>query len=473
MELLFEARLEIRGIEGKLYFVQPKPIVHPEPVLEPDPDSLVDGGGVTVEGTVLKDGGILRMWYNAWPKDWDGQNVNLVGYAESTDGLNWRRPVLNLLEYGNRPNNLCNLGFCMPGVFIDPTAAASHRYRATGCVEPGTVSCGVRVERRGYYTAHSADGLFWELDSATAPWHSSDVITSIYHPGQARAIAMMKNNPRVLNVPRRSIWEASLRAGVWSTPFSALVPDEFDDICALSRGFASGDYYGMGMLAAGTGTVGFLWQFRHTLPRTPVRGYGVFGAVDITLAYQAREGDRWQHAPGRPDFISHGSAPWNAGAVYTATGPVEIGDEQWLYFGGWRRSHGWYVDEEWQVSAALRDQMVREGAIRIGVARWPKHRLFGFYADPEGILTLDLGTPAGPCELLLNYQAERGGSVRVALENMADYSLEQAVPLTGDALQGVVAWQGKGAITPLPGQRLVARIYLQQATLYAYEVRSI
>lgn len=120
MELLFEARLEIRGIEGKLYFVQPKPIVHPQPVLEPDPDSLVDGGGVTVEGTVLKDGGILRMWYNAWPKDWDGQNVNLVGYAESEDGLSWRRPVLNLLEIATDPTISATSAFACPASLLIP-----------------------------------------------------------------------------------------------------------------------------------------------------------------------------------------------------------------------------------------------------------------------------------------------------------------------------------------------------------------
>ena len=66
-----------------------------------------------------------------------------------------------------------------------------------------------------------------------------------------------------------------------------------------------GDYYGMGMMPAGSGTVGFLWQFRHSLPRKHLSDYGVFGVNDVTLVYQAGRGERWEHVPGRPDFISH------------------------------------------------------------------------------------------------------------------------------------------------------------------------
>jgi hypothetical protein len=227
------------------------------------------------------------------------------------------------------------------------------------------------------------------------------------------------------------------------------------------------------MMAAGKGTVGFVQQFRHTLPRTPGRGIGVFGAVDISLAYQAQEGDRWLHAPGRPDFITHGAAPWNAGAVYTAASPVEMGDEQWLYFGGWRRSHGWYVDEQWRISAELRDTMVQEGAVRIGVVRWPKDRLFGFRGDPQGVLTLDLEEQSGPCQLVLNYKAEPGGSVRVALDGVAGFGLAEAVALAGDHLSQIVAWQGGTVISATPEQRLVAKLHLDRAEVYAYEVRPL
>ena len=88
-ELLFESRLNIAApggasaMEGKLRFVQGKPKLHDGSVLVGDTDT--DGAGASIYGTVLRDGGHYRMWYQAWPRDWDGQDVALVGYAESDD----------------------------------------------------------------------------------------------------------------------------------------------------------------------------------------------------------------------------------------------------------------------------------------------------------------------------------------------------------------------------------------------------
>jgi hypothetical protein len=471
VELLFESRAEIRDVTGKLHFIQMQPTFHPSPVLEPDPGSLVDGGGVSCFGTVLRDGGKYRMWYQAWPKDWDGRNSQLVGYAESDDGIEWQRAPLGMVEYGNQPNNLCNLGLHSPAVFIDPQADASHRYRATGVAHAGSVAAGQVVTQRAYYTAHSADGLHWTLDSSTPRWLSSDVITSIYHPQQGRGIAALKYTPRYLNIPRRSIWTADLRDGVWGDEHSALVPDEFDDVCAMSRGFASGDYYGMGMMAAGSGTVGFIWQFRHTLPRTLGRQVGVFGKMDVSLAYQEGAGDRWLHLPGRQDFMSYRTFEWSRGGIYTASGTVDVDDEQRLYLCGALESHGWYLDDQWQINDKWKQELIDNGLDRIGYAHWPKDRLFGFRSDPEGTLTLNLGVMATPCELFLNYRTETGGSVRVELPDHSGHELAHAVPLTGDGVAGKVAWTQGTRMSPQPDKPLVIHLHLEKAEIYAYEVR--
>jgi hypothetical protein len=475
MELLFESRLEIRRVEGKLYFVQVQPTIHPTPVLEADPNSPVDAGGVSCFGTVLREGGRYRMWYQAWPRQWDGHNSPLVGYAESEDGIAWRRPRLGLVEYGDQANNLCNLNMHSPAVFIDPTAPSHARYRATGGADPGTRPAGQLVHQHGYYTAHSADGLHWILDAPTPRWHSRDVITSVYHPQQQRGIIALKYTPRYGHIPRRSIWTAELRAGVYSEATAALLPDEFDDICAVSRGFVSGDYYGMGMMPAGSGTVGFLWQFRHTLPRTRGAQTGVFGTMDVSLAYQQNPSDRWLHSFGRKDFLSHTALPWSRGGIYTASGVVAHGDEQRLYFCGSLESHGWYLDDQWQINERWVNLTILEhgGMDRIGFAYWPQDRLFGFRSDPEGSLELDLGEPDGPCELWLNYKTLRDGAIHVELPGREKHTLADAVALTGDQTASVAAWQAGTQIMPAPGQPLVVRLHLARADVYAYELRPV
>ena len=471
MELLFESRTEITETAGKVYFFQGRPEIHPEPILQPD--SFVDGAGTSLYGTILCDGGVFRMWYQAWPKDWRGGNVDLVGYAESDDGIAWRKPRLGLVDYGGTDNNLCRLNGHPSTLFIDPEAPPTHRYRATLCTGPRHQGAGAPVEEYGYYTAHSGDGLSWEYDQTTPRWKHADVINSIYHPGQGRGIVALKVSPRVNGFKRRSIWNAELRDGVWSDAWSALLPDEYDDIGAISRGFASGDYYGMGMMPAGAGTVGFIWQFRHSLPRTQGAGAGVFGAVDVSLAYQCGRGDRWLHVPGRPDFLSHADPPWGQGGVYTASCPVEVGDEQRLYFSASAHTHGWYVNEKWQVDQDLLNTLIEGGICRIGFARWPRWRLFGYRSDPTGSVTLNLGPTETPCRLLLNYECERDGSIRVELPEVPGRGLPEAVPLRGQSLGAAAVWKDGDVIAPSGGGAVPVILHLDRAAIWAYELQPL
>ena len=69
----------------KIDVVQHKAKVEPEKVLHCD--SIADGGGTSIYGSVLYDGGVYRMWYQATPKDWDHENMTFVAYAESDDGF--------------------------------------------------------------------------------------------------------------------------------------------------------------------------------------------------------------------------------------------------------------------------------------------------------------------------------------------------------------------------------------------------
>jgi hypothetical protein len=473
MELLFESRLNIGALDGKMVFVQNKPAVRQDPVL--CGDSFCDGAGASIYGSVLHDGGIWRMWYQAWPKNWDGHDIALVGYAESDDGITWRKPTLDLFAFGDGPNNLTDLGVHSPSVFIDPAAPSSHRYRATGFAHPGYQGAMAGVASRGYFTAHSADGLHWTADAPRPTWSGSDVITSVYHPGRGAALTAIKYNPRYRAIPRRSIWQAELADGTWSPARRALVPDDFDDVAAMARGFASADYYGMAMQPAARGTVGFVWQFRHTLPRTGHPGWenGVFGTVAVSLAYQEDAGACWQHAPGRPDFFSSDALPWAPGGVYTSSAPVECGDEHRLYLCGALHTHGWYVDHHWQIQERWKQQIIEDGMARITYASWPKWRLFGYRADPVGTVVLNVGPVAQPSRLVLNVGCERGGSVRAELPGVEGRSVEASVPIASDTTGTVAAWQDGDVITPAGDAPVAVKLHLERATVWAYELQAV
>ena len=66
----------------------------PEPVLEAD---LPWENGSAVFGTVFRDAGMFRMWY---------LGGGHVCYAESEDGLDWRKPELDLVILDGRRTNV-------------------------------------------------------------------------------------------------------------------------------------------------------------------------------------------------------------------------------------------------------------------------------------------------------------------------------------------------------------------------------
>ncbi|MCA1809356.1 MAG: hypothetical protein LC725_07910, partial [Lentisphaerae bacterium] len=350
MELMFEARTNLRGFDGKLRFIQCRPQVHPEPLLGPDGEG--DGKGVSLYGSVLPDGGKLRMWYYAVPRSVEGvQDGDTVAYAESDNGIDWHKPDLRVPGH---VANLTNLGMHSATVFIDPDSPASHRYRATGRTKRKGHGMCHHVKQDGYFTAHSADGWNWELDSDEPRWKAGDVITSIYHPGRRSGLVAMKYGPRWMRMKRRCIHTAVFQNGAYSDDVSALYPDEFDDQCAAMRGFHSCDYYGMGMLPAGRATVGFVWKFWHELPYTNSEGSsgrGLYGTSDVGLVYQSDPGGRWMHLPGRPVFIDRESLPWTRGWINTAANVVEVGDDHRLYFSGRVNPHGHGLDERWMPKA--------------------------------------------------------------------------------------------------------------------------
>ena len=472
MELLFESRLNVSPVSGKLLWTQAKARLHPEPVIARD--TSWDGAGASPM-TVLHDGGRYRMWYSGWPADWGGSDACHACYAESDNGIDWVKPKLNVVKDGAGPSHRLNLPMC--SVFIDPDAPASHRYRGLTSINPWAWFGPLPVREPGYCTAHSADGLAWELDADRARWAGADVISGVYHPGRRCGLAAFKYNPRYHVIPRRAVWLAELRDGVWGDGARALVPDDFDDVAAMTRGYCSGDYYGLTLLpAGGASCAGILQQFRHSLPRTAGVGCcGVFGVTDLSLVYQDGPRDCWQHAPGRQDFLGHEGAPWTKGGIYSAGNVLTRGQEQRLYLTGQGQTHAWYLDESWKLLPRWKEAMRVSGDVsRGGFASWPAWRLFGYRADPEGVLSIRLGAPAQPVEVVLNCEAEPGGSIRAELEGDPERGIEAAVPLAGDQPAATVRWQNGTSLPPrADGTELNLKLHLERATVWAYEVRPL
>src|SRR5579872_5426115 len=115
---------------------------------------------------VLKDQGIFRMWYQVWTPD-VGHRFS-IAYAESTDGIRWKKPILGLIEYhGTKQNNLVmDFNSDLGNVWVDTKAPVEARYKMVYAVYPrSNTDKGVATTRSAkkdfLSLATSADGLKW------------------------------------------------------------------------------------------------------------------------------------------------------------------------------------------------------------------------------------------------------------------------------------------------------------------------
>jgi len=113
--------------------------------------------------TVFRDGDLCRMYYRGWGHN-DARNKQLhpavVCYAESGDGINWKKPSLGLVEFnGSKDNNIILGEFgthnFTPFKDANPDCPAEALYKA--------VARGEGPDNRKLFAFQSPDAIHWSL----------------------------------------------------------------------------------------------------------------------------------------------------------------------------------------------------------------------------------------------------------------------------------------------------------------------
>ncbi|OGD22208.1 MAG: hypothetical protein A2W03_06605 [Candidatus Aminicenantes bacterium RBG_16_63_16] len=149
---------------------------HPEPreiVLVHDAPWEGSGSGYH---SIFRDGDLYRMYYKAWHLDVQppGQ-VNMDShplyccYAESDDGLHWRKPDLGLFEFrGSRKNNITMAPGKVGAADPDPGHPAVFKDENPDCPPGACYKAILRSNNpHGLLAYSSADGLRWTPLSET------------------------------------------------------------------------------------------------------------------------------------------------------------------------------------------------------------------------------------------------------------------------------------------------------------------
>ena len=425
-----------------------------------------EGGVVLLYGSVLEVDGQYRMWY------YSGGGAC---YAESEDGIAWRKPELGIIDYeGRKTNWLINREAepgapnAMPyyhemfGVHADPRDA-KYPFKM-GFLSIQRDYEGPRQDpfhgkqRRGLGVAGSADGLHWEVldgwateaicDGATH-WmydparrkyvlygrtkHTSDALKQAgagdewfekYHWG--RAVARVES-------PDFLAWD-------FKDPGTAPVVMEADPQDPIGC-----EVYSMLVFPYEGVYIGLIQRF-HNLKDD------VF--LDVQLAV-SHDSVHFEKVGDRTPFIPCGGVgQWDRYNNSIATNPpIAVGDELRFYYAGRTYRHGPYKGP---------DEGVSGGAI--GFASIQRDRFVSLSASFDGgqVTTKPMKLDGA---LHLNAKADFG-EILVEVLGKDGKPIARSKPVEADALDATVEWdKGDPASTDEP---VSLRFTLMNALLYAF-----
>jgi hypothetical protein len=465
------------GAQARLHHPEPKEIVLVH-------DAPWEGSGSGYH-SVFQDGDRYRMYYKAWqlsvtPGKVDTKEHPLwCAYAESDDGIRWRKPALGLHPFeGSTANNIVigagKLGAVHPdgghpAVFKDenPAAPADARYKAI-----------VRSEgRRGLLALKSPDGIRW------TPMADQPIITDGAFDSQnlafwdgARGVYRAYWRYFTGGVTDDKQWKpAGLRAIRTATSRDFLKWENQQDLTYVDspgehlytnqiKPYHRAPHLLLGFPAryverSWTPSLNALLEREHREWRSGAsKRYGT--AMTDSLLMASRDGvrfKRWNEAFLRPGIERPGT--WNYGQQYIGWHLVET-KSPWE---GAPNELSLYATESYWTG---RSSEVRRYTLRL-----------------DGFVSINAPLSGGELvtrpvtftgrSLTVNFATSAAGDLRVELQDadgspLPGFTLEDADPAFGDAIERTFHWRAGSDVSSLAGRPVRLRFVLRDADLYAF-----
>lgn len=415
----------------------------------------------------------FRMWYNKHLGP-----AGSIAYAESADGIQWNMPSLGIL--GNN-NELIRTGTVRTGYGVSviddgpdarqPDKRFKIAWWGQETPSPGS-DPGIRV-------AFSADGLHWtpyagnpvlpdysidvDVNDPRRPHGAGDVVDVFRDPYRKRYVVLVKSpavatdgfpaGPRAGRYVRRLVSQSISGDFVrWERPWRIAVPEARDPRLL--------EFYGVGgTIARGGLLIGFVRMLHDDYAATvggPTDGIG------YTTLISSRDGQHWQRHDDvffdrdpNPDAWDHAMS-W-VGCV------VPVGDEYFIYYGGYKQGHKIEPLKERQ----------------FGLARMPRDRFVSREAEngvPGLLKTVAIELPRGASGLALNADASRG-EIRVQVSDpqsgrvLPDYDWSDCQPIIANGLDLPVQWRRTRELPVREnGAPLRFKFQLKGAALYGFQI---
>jgi len=419
-------------------------------------------------GSIIQDEGKYKMWYKS------GMGV---GYAESSDGIEWIKPRLDLVRIDGQKTNLLFLKrekfkgpeilptFWEPfGVYKDEQDPDPSRRYKMGFLSIIRPYKGPRrdpfhlTDRRGLGIAGSPDGIHWKLIDAFATEAICDGDTHWMFDEAHKKYVLYgrtkKTLPEVEAAWSKYDWYKQYHSGraVARLESSDFLKWDFTDpatapvvLTADIEDEPGTEIYSMKVFPYESVYIGLVQVF-HARPETCY--------LDVQLAV-SHDSLKFTRVAGRSAFIPVGPVgSWDRFNHSLANNsPILVGDELRFYYGGRTYRHGPYKGE---------DTGPKGGGI--GFATVKKDRFVSLQASFDGgeILTKPLKLIGS--NLHINAKSDFGEIV-VEILDVAGNSIARSKTIQRDELDILVDWK-RGSLKDVKSP-VVLRFTLKNACMFA------
>ena len=422
--------------------------------------------------TVIKDGDLYRMYYRGRTEVSGGGGPSASAcYAESSDGINWRRPDIGLIEVtGTLKNNVIMArefsGNFSPLLDTRPGLPSSERYKALSGSPPTAFVSGdgIRWNKLREEPVMSHDGPAWDSQNV-AFWSESEQCYVAY----VRTFKLMGETQEA------SREEYRRRFGV--------------------------DCYGWRWVSRATSEDFVTWTDLEEMdcgnrPNEELYTNGThpyFRAPHIYVALSKR------FLPGKPALT-----PEEAEALTPDPGHrMDSSDSVFMTTRGGNRYDRTFMEAFIRPGPSPRDWVARDNTPALGVVPGGPRQMFLYrlshYGQPtvhltryslrlDGFVSVNAGYFGGQLvtrpfrftgrELEVNYATSAAGGVRVELQDahgtaFPGYRLDQCPQFIGDEVDRVVRWKHGTDVGPLEGKVVRLCFELMDADLYSIRFRGM
>ncbi|MGM0490939.1 MAG: hypothetical protein ACQESR_29800 [Planctomycetota bacterium] len=425
-----------------------------------------------------------RMYYKAWHLEVADGTLNTGShplyccYAESEDGIHWRKPNLGLVEFqGSKENNIVLAPATHGEVTSDPGHVAVFRDDNPACPAEARYKAIVRSGKpHGLLVFQSPDGFHWSLlhpqpvitegafDSQNLAFHDTHrgayrAYWRVFTAGQADGTAWRPAGHRAIRTATSKDlihWQPSRDLEYVDSPAEHLytnVIKPYSRAPHLLIGFPT-RYVERGW----SDSMRALPELEHREQRAKAnQRYGT--ALTEGLLMASRDGvtfKRWNEAFLRPGIERNGT--WHYGHQYIAWHVVRTESR----LKGAPDELSLYAVESYWTGAGSR---LRRYTLRLD-------GFVSIQAPMSGGELITKPITFTGNALHLNFATSAAGGIRVEILDaegtpIPGYTLDECRVVFGDTVDRVVSWESGSDVSDLAGRPVRLRFLLQDADLYA------